>query len=265
MCRLYCTEKHRETRREQRETQRDKYINSMKVIIIEDETLSAQRLKNMISEYDPDIKVVAELESVEESVKWFRQNPDPDLIFLDIHLEDDLSFAIFEKVNISSPIIFTTAFDEYAIKAFKLKSIDYLLKPVAQEELNAALKKYGEMTKGQGISTDLNSLYDMIVQKMPKYRERFSVAYGQKIKSFSVENIAYFLSNEGSTSACLFDGKSYPVEESIEKLKNEIDPVDFFRINRQLMVKLNAIVNVHVYPKSRLKLELKPDPQFVHG
>ncbi len=234
----------------------------MKVIIIEDEILSAQRLKKMISDYSPDIEVIAELESIEESIKWFNQNPHPDLIFLDIHLEDDLSFAIFEKVNISSPIIFTTAFDEYAIKAFKLKSIDYLLKPVAQEELNAALKKYREMTKGQGISTELNALYEMIVQKMPKYRERFSVAYGQKIKTFSIEEIAYFISNEGSTSACLYDGKSYPVDESIEKLKNELDPVDFFRINRQLLVKLNAIANVHVYPKSRLKLELKPDPGF---
>ena len=234
----------------------------MKVLIIEDEALAARRLKKMISEYDNDIEIVGELESVEESIRWFKHNPDPDLIFLDIHLEDDLSFAIFDKVQISSPIIFTTAFDEYAIKAFKLKSIDYLLKPVVQEELNAALRKYREMTKGQGISAELNSLYQMIVQKMPKYRERFSVTYGQKIKTFSVADIAYFLSNEGSTSACLFNGKTYPVDESIEKLKNELDPDEFFRINRQLLVKLNAIVNVHVYPKSRLKLELKPDPGF---
>ena len=119
----------------------------MKVLIIEDEALAARRLKKMISEYNDDIEIVGKLESVEESIRWFKHNPDPDLIFLDIHLEDDLSFAIFDKVQISSPIIFTTAFDEYAIKAFKLKSIDYLLKPVVQEELNAALRKYREMTK----------------------------------------------------------------------------------------------------------------------
>lgn len=234
----------------------------MKVIIIEDETLAARRLKNMISEYDSGIEVVAELESVEESVEWFRKNPHPDLIFLDIHLEDDLSFAIFEKVNISSPIIFTTAFDEYAIKAFKLRSIDYLLKPVVQEELNAALKKYGEMTKVQGGTADLQSLYEMIVQKMPKYRERFSVAYGQKLKTFSVEEIAYFISNEGSTSACMKDGRLYPLDESLDKLKNELDPTGFFRINRQLLVKLSSICNVHIYPKSRLKIEIRPDPGF---
>ena len=234
----------------------------MKVVIIEDEALAAQRLKKMIAAYDPGIEVVTELESVEESVQWFKHNPDPDLIFLDIHLEDDLSFAIFEKVSISSPIIFTTAFDEYAIKAFKLKSIDYLLKPIIQEELNAALKKYSEMIRGQIMHTDLNVLYEMITRKTPKYRERFSVAYGQKIKSFSVEDIAYFISNEGSTSACLHDAKSYPVDESLEKLTNYLDPADFFRINRQLLIKLDSITNVHIYPKSRLKIELRPDPGF---
>ncbi len=234
----------------------------MKVIIIEDEALAAQRLKKMITDFDRNIEVVAELESVEESIKWFKQNPDPDLIFLDIHLEDDLSFAIFDKVNISSPIIFTTAFDEYAIQAFKLKSIDYLLKPVVQEELNAALRKYREMARGQGVAADLTALYEMMVQKMPKYRERFSVAYGQKLKTFSVEEIAYFISNEGSTSACLKDGKSYPVDESLDKLRDELDPAEFFRVNRQLLVKLGSIINVHIFPKSRLKLEIRPDPGF---
>jgi DNA-binding LytR/AlgR family response regulator len=234
----------------------------MKVIIIEDEALAAQRLKKMILDYDSGIEIVAELESVEESINWFNNNDEPDLIFLDIHLEDDLSFAIFEKVSISSPIIFTTAFDEYAIKAFKLKSIDYLLKPIVQEELNAALKKYREMTKFQGNSNELNSLYELIVHRMPKYRERFAVTYGQKIKTFSIDEVAYFLSLEGSTSAYLQDGKSYPVDQSIEKLTGEIDPDSFFRINRQLLVRLEAIQNVHVYPKSRLKLDIKPSPGF---
>ena len=137
----------------------------MKVIIIEDEALAARRLRQMILDYDNTIEIVEELESVEESVEWFKNNKEPDLIFLDIHLEDDLSFAIFEKVKISAPIIFTTAFDEYAIKAFKLKSIDYLLKPIVQSELTAALKKYAELTENQRPSHDLQTLYEMIVQK----------------------------------------------------------------------------------------------------
>jgi DNA-binding LytR/AlgR family response regulator len=132
----------------------------MKVVIIEDEAFAALRLKKMILDFNPDIKILAELESVAESVKWFKSNPEPDLIFLDIHLEDDLSFAIFDQVNISSPVIFTTAFDEYAIKAFKLKSIDYLLKPIVHEELAAALKKYEQFSGLHRNSIDLQSLYN---------------------------------------------------------------------------------------------------------
>lgn len=232
----------------------------MKVIIIEDEPFAARRLKKMISEYDAGIEVLAVLESVQESVDWFRKNPAPDLIFLDIQLEDNICFAIFEKVNITSPVIFTTAFDEYAIRAFKLRSIDYLLKPVDREELTAALNKYRDMTKMHGSFTNLQSIYEIITRKTPKYRERFSVAYGQKLKSFSTKEVAYFISIEGTTSACTKDGRLYPVDESLDKLKDELDPTDFFRINRQMFVNLNSIVNVHIYPKSRLKLEIKPDP-----
>lgn len=230
----------------------------MKVVIIEDEAFAALRLKKMIHDYDPEIEVIAELESVEESIKWFQKNKEPDLIFLDIHLEDDLSFAIFEKTEISCPIIFTTAFDEYAIKAFKLKSIDYLLKPIGQEDLSAALKKYSELTGGQTRSADLNSLYEMIVSKSPGYRERFSVSFGSKIKTIAVDDIAYFTSEEGMTFACLNRNSSYPIDLSLDKLTAELDPRKFFRINRKILVSLGAISDIHIYPKSRLKLELKP-------
>lgn len=231
----------------------------MKVIIIEDEVLAARRLKQMINEYDNTIEIVAELESVEESIQWFQKNAEPDLIFLDIHLEDDLSFAIFEKVNINAPVIFTTAFDEYAIRAFKLKSIDYLLKPIVQTELAAALKKYKELTTEQRSSQDLQKLYEMIVEKKPRFRDRFSVAFGQKIKTFTVQEISYFLSQEGATFAILKNNSSYPVDVSLDKLMNELDPKLFFRINRQMVVNIDAIKEVIVYPKSRLKLELSPE------
>ena len=147
----------------------------MKVVIIEDEAFAALRLKKMILEYNPEIKILAELESVSESVKWFKSNPEPDLIFLDIHLEDDLSFAIFEQVNISSPVIFTTAFDEYAIKAFKLKSIDYLLKPIVHEELAAALKKYEEFSGLHSESVDLRSLYSLMLNKEKKLSKTLKI------------------------------------------------------------------------------------------
>ena len=230
-----------------------------RVLIIEDEQLAARRLESMILMYDPSVKVLAKIESVEDSVKWFKSNPHPDLIFLDIHLEDDLSFAIFEKVKVESPIIFTTAFDEYAIRAFKLKSIDYLLKPIVQEDLNNAIAKYKEWN-GQKNGIDMSALFDLISKKEVSYRDRFSVSYGQKIKSFGVSEIAYFYSKEGMTYAVLNDSKHYPVDYSLDNLLSELNPKDFFRINRQYLIKHAAIRQVHIFPKSHLKLELAPKP-----
>lgn len=232
----------------------------MNVLIIEDEQLAARRLESMILSYDPSIQVLAKIESVEASVDWFKNHAHPDLIFLDIHLEDDLSFAIFDKVKVESPIIFTTAFDEYAIRAFKLKSIDYLLKPIVQEELNNAIAKY-KAWNGQKNGIDMSALFDLINRKEVGYRERFSVSYGQKIKSFGVSEIAYFYSKEGMTYAVLNDQKHYPVDYSLDNLLGELNPTDFFRINRQYLIKHGSIKQVHIFPKSHLKLELSPKPQ----
>jgi len=231
----------------------------MNVLIIEDEQLAARRLESMILAYDPSIKVLAKLESVEDSVDWFNSNIHPDLIFLDIHLEDDISFAIFDKVQVTSPIIFTTAFDEYAIRAFKLKSIDYLLKPIIQEQLNNAILKY-KTWNGHQPGVDLSKLYELISKKEVAYRERFSVAFGQKIKSFELAEIAYFYSKEGLTFAVLTDLKHYPVDYSLDNLLEELNPKEFFRINRQYLIKHSSIKQVHVFPKSHLKLELSPKP-----
>jgi DNA-binding LytR/AlgR family response regulator len=212
----------------------------------------------MILNYDNKIQILAKLESVEESVNWFQNNKHPDLIFLDIHLEDDLSFSIFEKVKVNSPIIFTTAFDEYAIKAFKLKSIDYLLKPIVQEELNQAINKYKDLTQTASPSIDLKDLYNMITQKNITYKERFSVAIGMKLKTFTINDIGYFYSAEGMTFMVLLNKTEYPVDYSLDALCNELNPKDFFRVNRQYLVKIQSIANVHVFPKSKIKIELNP-------
>lgn len=233
----------------------------MKVAIIEDEQLAARRLENMVLSYDPSIEVVAKLESVEESVEWFKSHAHPDLIFLDIHLEDDLSFAIFDKVKVNSPIIFTTAFDEYAIRAFKLKSIDYLLKPIVQEELNNAIRKYNDLLAPSKTAVDLSSLYSLISSRNVSYKERFSITVGQKIKTFTVPEIAYFYSMEGISFMVLKNKSEYPVDDSLEILMQQLDPKEFFRINRKYLVKIESIQNVHIYPKSRLKLELNPLPK----
>ncbi len=229
----------------------------MKTIIIEDEQLAARRLENMVKSIDPTIEIVAKLESVEDSVKWFKNNPHPDLIFLDIHLEDGLSFSIFEKVKVNVPIIFTTAFDEYAIKAFKLKSIDYLLKPIVQDDLEKAIHKYREWGEKNQL-VDLKELYKLMHVKEKTYRDRFSVVVGQKLKSIDVKDIAYFFSNSGITFVSMISKSQYSLDLSLDNLMDELDPKLFFRVNRQYLVNLNAIVNIHIFPKSRLKLELNP-------
>jgi DNA-binding LytR/AlgR family response regulator len=236
----------------------------MKVVIIEDEAFAALRLKKMILEFNPDIEILAELESVAESVKWFKSNPEPDLIFLDIHLEDDLSFAIFDQVNISSPVIFTTAFDEYAIKAFKLKSIDYLLKPIVHEELAAALKKYEQFSGLQTKSVDLQLLYNLITDKDKKYRERFSFSIGTKIKMVDVNDIAYFFVMDKGVFLRTNQGSTINVDFTLDKLEEMLNPASFFRINRKYLINIASIGNMVAYSRGRVKVELKPkaDAEF---
>ena len=230
----------------------------MNIIIIEDEQFAANHLEKMIHKYDPAINIVAKLESVKEAVEWFKNNHEPDLIFLDIHLEDDLSFAIFDKVKIKAPIIFTTAYDEYAIRAFKLKSIDYLLKPILQEDLNQGIEKYKDWTSSQKPVIDVGALYEMINQRTPQYKDRFSITVGLKIKSIETTDIAYFYSEEGITFMVTRDKIHYPVDYSLDNLADLVDPKIFFQVNRQFLVSAKSIKNVHLYPKSRLKLELEP-------
>ncbi len=231
----------------------------MNIIILEDEELASRRLENMIKQFDESINILAKIESVEEAIKWFKSNPEPDLIFLDIHLEDDLSFAIFEKVEVKSPIIFTTAFDEYAIKAFKLKSIDYLLKPISQDDLNKAILKYQDWNKTNSTSSvDMQSLFDLINKKVPTYKNRFSITIGTKIKSFEISEIAYFFSQSSITFMVTNNNMEYPIDYSLDQLIAILDPQQFFRINRQYLLKMKSIVNVHIFPKSRLKVDLFP-------
>ncbi len=231
----------------------------MNVVIIEDEAFAALRLKKMILDFNPEIKILAELESVAESVKWFKSNPEPDLIFLDIHLEDDLSFAIFEQVNISSPVIFTTAFDEYAIKAFKLKSIDYLLKPIVHEELAAALKKYEQFSGLHHNSIDLQSLYNLLTTTEKKYRERFSISVGSKIKMVEVSDIAYFFVMDKGVYFRTSQGSTYNIDFTLDKLEAMLNPASFFRINRKYLINITSIANMVAYSRGRVKLELKPN------
>jgi DNA-binding LytR/AlgR family response regulator len=230
----------------------------MRTIIIEDEEYAARRLENLIRECDPSIEIVAKLQSVKESVAWFKSNVHPDLIFLDIQLEDDLSFAIFEQVKVQSKIIFTTAYDEYAIKAFKLKSIDYLLKPINKEELCQAILKYKQWDTEKNVYVDPVELRKLLLPNQPAYRDRFLVTVGEKLKSIHVDDIAYFFSTSGITFVVMNSKSQYSVDMSLDTIKEQLNPEFFFRINRQYFVRLSAIANVIIYPKSRLKVVLNP-------
>ncbi len=227
----------------------------MKTIIIEDEKLAAERLEELIHDIDSSIEISAKLTSVEQSIKYLKQNK-PDLIFLDIQLEDGLSFSIFDKVEIDVPIIFTTAYDQYAIKAFKLNSIDYLLKPIKKDELRESLNKYKNIKTSYLM--DFEEIIKGIQGKEISYKKRFLIQYGQKLKKVEIEEIAYFYAMEKNVFLTTLTGSSYPVDYTLDKLQEIIDPEIFFRINRKMIVGFNAIKNMIPYSRSRIKMELNP-------
>lgn len=227
----------------------------MKTIIIEDERLAAERLEELIKEIDPVIEVSAKLTSVEGSVKWLKKNK-PDLIFLDIQLEDGLSFSIFNEIKVDSPIIFTTAYDNYAIKAFKLNSIDYLLKPVKKEELRESINKY--KTIKSSFQVDFDELFKSIQNKEVTYKKRFLVQYGQKIKKVETPEIAYFYAMDKNVFMTTFQNNTYPVDYTLDKLMEILEPDKFFRINRKMIINFDSIKTMTPYSRSRIKIDLTP-------
>jgi DNA-binding LytR/AlgR family response regulator len=230
----------------------------MNVIIIEDEQLTARRLESLLAKYDPSIHVMAILPSVTDSVDWLKNNADPDLMFMDIHLEDGQSFSIFEKINLQVPVIFTTAYDEYMIKAFKVNSVDYLMKPVSYEELSAAIDKYRRIHAANGEHKHISALLSAIQPKTTDFKQRFLISIGSRLKTIDISEAAYFYSSDKVTFLVTKDNQRYPIDLSLDKLATVIDPAQFFRINRQMITGLQAIANIHVYPKGRLKLDLLP-------
>jgi two-component system response regulator LytT len=206
----------------------------MKVIIIEDEKPSARRLQRMLNKLDLEAEVM--LHSVEESISWFENNEHPDLIFLDIQLSDGLSFEIFEHIEIESAIIFTTAYDEYALQAFKLNSIDYLLKPIDEVELAKAVKKYQErLPNQQSVTLDFDDIKKLLVNPIDReYKKRFSLKVGQHLKLVHVEDIECFFSENKGTYIHTNEGRNYLIDTTLELLEQELDPQTFFRINRKV-------------------------------
>ncbi len=225
----------------------------MKVLIVEDESAASRRLEKLIHEIDPSIQVVEILDSIESTVNWWEHNSAPDMILLDIHLADGSSFEIFNFVEIKSPIIFTTAYDQYAIQAFRVNTVDYLLKPIKKMELERAIKKYRGQ---QPMALDYKALASAL--RRDDYNKRFLIRFGQQIRVVETKEVAYFYTQDKVTFLVTFEGKRYPIDTSLEKLEEEIDALRFFRINRQFIVSLESIGEMYAYSKSRVKIDLKP-------
>lgn len=245
----------------------------MKIVIIEDERRTAKRLISLLEKYDSTIEILAELSSVTQSVAWFKEHFHtsedlPDLAFMDIHLEDGDCFQIIKELDLKVPIIFTTAFDNYMVRAFKVNSIDYLLKPIEFDELVAAIDKFkslNQVVKRQEKWTTENLLHlqQMLSamsnqQKATEYKDRFMVSLGTKIRAVKTSDIAYFFLQGRTVSIAMHDGTMLPVDYSLDKVSQLVDPKDFFRINRQFIITFTSIQHIHTFSAGKLKIDLKP-------
>ncbi|MBO0321290.1 response regulator transcription factor [Muricauda sp. CAU 1633] len=229
----------------------------MTAVIVEDEEFAAKRLAQLVRELTPDITIIAELNSVESGAAWFKKNDQPDLVFLDIQLNDGYGFDILDGIEDHPPVIFTTAYNEFAIRGFKYNGVDYLLKPIVKSDLKTALEKFKKnVTRNGHVSTENLEHLKQLFHK--EYKHRFMVKVGNQFRSFNVEDIAYFKSNDGLICLYTHTGQSFPIEYTIDQLENILNPIHFFRINRKFMVSVKSVVEIHSYFNSRLLLKLLP-------
>jgi len=228
----------------------------MRVLIVEDESIAADKLERQLSQIDAQIEVCAKTESIASTTQWLSGN-EVDLIFLDIHLSDGLSFGIFDDINVNIPIIFTTAYDQYAIQAFKVNSVDYLLKPINKYDLANSLEKFKNYHNQQE-KVDYSQLLQAIQSGGHTFQKRFMVTTGEIIKSIHVDEVAYFFVEGKYVFLVDKGGERYLIDFTLDKLAELLDPEIFFRVNRQVIVKIESLVRIHSWFKRRIKLELKP-------
>ncbi len=230
----------------------------MKILIVEDEQPAAKQLTKLLQNIDAAITVIDVIDSVEATVKWLGIFPEPDAIFMDIQIADGLSFEIFNRAIISCPVVFTTAFDQYAIKAFRVNAIDYLLKPIDEEELLKVVQKL--KTKTQPIISEIvfHNLLSQFSRQKPEYKTRFLIKQSAQLNFIEIVDIAYFLSEDSLSQFYTFQNKKYLIEQTLDELELQLNPTDFFRINRKIIVSLKSIKKISPYFNSRLKLELQP-------
>ncbi|GGW36880.1 LytR/AlgR family response regulator transcription factor [Arenibacter certesii] len=231
----------------------------MKVVIVEDEVAASENLAFMLKNIDDSIEILTVLDSVKASIAYFSKNHEAELIFMDIHLADGLSFEIFDSVKIESPVIFTTAYDQYALQAFKVNSIDYLLKPIDEDELAESLDQYKGQFKDKGLYTDqVKGLLNLISTKKNTYKSMYLVHHRDQLVPVKTENIAYLYIETGTVKAVTDDKQTYIMEQNLEDMENDLDPSIFFRINRQFIVKKDAIEGIKQYFNGKLIVGVTP-------
>jgi len=233
--------------------------NKINILIIEDEKPAADYLEHLLGRCGEQVEIMARLATVRESVTWL-ESERPDLIMMDIHLADGNCFSIFDQVEVKTPVIFTTAYDQYAIKAFKVNSIDYLLKPIDERDLRKSLEKFKTLTANS--SNDITDLSEVIraINRKPQYQQRFIVYSGEKIRSVKTNEIAYFSIIGKDVFLSAFDGRNYGLDYSLEKIEGMLDPDLFFRINRKFIISIDAVDTMYQLSGSRIKINLKPAP-----
>lgn len=236
----------------------------MTILLIEDEAPAARRLAKLLAEAEPEATVLPVLDSIAGAVRWFESQPPPDLLFCDIQLSDGLSFEIFQQTDVRCPVVFTTAYDEYALRAFRVNSIDYLLKPIDSEKLAESLAKYRRLRASfgapgeSGLQPVLEKLLTTLRRAEPAHRDRFLVAFRDRLLSVNVGEIAYFFSEQKTTRLVTHGGKIYPLDLTLEEVEADLDPRRFFRLNRQVLACPAAIAAVFTHFNGKLKLDLTP-------
>jgi two-component system, LytTR family, response regulator len=235
----------------------------MKILIVEDEDLAVKKLQKTLKSVAPDADVTGITDSIKSTVEWLHENEQPDLILMDIELADGQSFEIFNLIQVKSPVVFTTSYDEYALKAFKVNSIDYLLKPVQKEDLEKSIHKFRSLVSKQNDQNDginMDNIIKQLQQKLqPKeYRKRFLVKNGQKLVSIEVNDIRYFFSDGRLNFFKTADNKKFVVDYTMDELEDMLDPEKYFRISRSFYVSINSIEKIDDYFGNRLILQLKP-------
>ncbi|WP_412986648.1 LytR/AlgR family response regulator transcription factor [Pontimicrobium sp. IMCC45349] len=230
----------------------------MKVVIVEDEIAASENLIYLINSIDANIEVLTVLDSVSASVEYFSKPNEAELVFMDIHLADGISFEIFDQVTLKTPVIFTTAYDQYAIKAFKVNSIDYLLKPINEEELDEAVNKFKQSTKEQPINSQIEGMLQLLQTKNKSFKTTYLVHHRDELLPIKVSDIAYFYIETGIVKGITFNNKSYVVDKKLEDIEGELNPEIYYRVNRQFIINRNAVANIKFYFNGKLIINTNP-------